>query len=1172
MAALAPRSIVPRVAFGFNSSVSTPVVALEQESLTYITFTGSRAAFVSAEEIGGENLAEGSSKPMHFFPAIRVRGTPARVVTAVAFHKRRKLLGLCVSQLPRAAPPAVVVYSLAQCGGAWVPTVVGTHTWDEAPGGATFGAADFNADASLVVCARRRRARRRERADAREGVHLSSVRGVVPLEHGFATCCSSCGVCVFRRDDDPRQRKRGKVGVKLMRRLALDGARNVVACSSFPPANANSAAATLLVCRHAVALLDLPQLLLTTDPKAKRLPAKRLGAPHHEGDVMALSAGLSKPLLASCSTVGGAVCVWDWRARELAVRYVGDEAFAKQALVCLDVHPGGYELLVGLEDEMRVYRLGHRELFLAQKLATKGVVPLPRDDRPLVSTTPLSALAYANGGHLFAAVMGRLVQVFESRATRGGRACCRARGHAGNVRGLAWAPDDQRLFTVSEDGAVYEWSIGRFEDRHRIVARTRDCVRLGVKWACMCVFDDGALVAAGAPRGSENRRGRDASPAGGEGRVEEPLVCVWPGAIGGPSTDVLLGDRVVTCLLPVDPAGDAAGLLVAGTAFGSVVTARWPFDGPDGAPGDLRELPLCDGAVVALTFCRRDDTLCAAGRGGAILVCSAGRDGFLGVRAAQGRTRVIQVRFNVSVPRARVPEKSIHASRALRGMIARPKISRNEWKMTEIGASKVGNFAPLSRPGASLKQAQAFGGPSDEMVLIERGAFYKLENDVRTLVGQLEQTKAAAKQQQDAARPEFERRLGEQEESYEAQLEALETEVDGVTRRLAEAEDGHAVALAEARAGFDAEAKELESLYDKKLATEAARYMAIRDEIDKIRLDARDELESQVLDSRKSEEKWKKSKESLKETYEAEARLLRDYAAKREASGLLEEQDRRADLELFAAREAARADLELQRKLTTSLHDKAVLKRRNEQLSMDYHKNRDELTESQQAFYAARDRAADAEARLGAALADLRRERASASATRLAADQEKQLDDLVRWKRMLGEQKASSRRRSRPRTATSPRSRRSGASSAASSRTGMQNKAMGITLNRKANELQRARTRVGECRKHIFSKDKRLGGLVEQIDVFLLKLRDPAIRPQAVVLEELHAVRDAVVRLQPARHRAGPPEPDGGAGDDDGASDDKRDARAPQAQAPAQGHRAPDFRTKLPDHAGPSRS
>jgi hypothetical protein len=32
-------------------------------------------------------------------------------------------------------------------------------------------------------------------------------------------------------------------------------------------------------------------------------------------------------------------------------------------------------------------------------------------------------------------------------------------------------------------------------------------------------------------------------------------------------------------------------------------------------------------------------------------------------------------------------------------MIARPKISRNEWELTEISVSKVGNFAPFSCPG-----------------------------------------------------------------------------------------------------------------------------------------------------------------------------------------------------------------------------------------------------------------------------------------------------------------------------------------------------------------------------------------------------------------------------------------------------------------------------------------
>ena len=32
-------------------------------------------------------------------------------------------------------------------------------------------------------------------------------------------------------------------------------------------------------------------------------------------------------------------------------------------------------------------------------------------------------------------------------------------------------------------------------------------------------------------------------------------------------------------------------------------------------------------------------------------------------------------------------------------MIARPKMSQNEWKSTEIRASKVGNFSPFSCPG-----------------------------------------------------------------------------------------------------------------------------------------------------------------------------------------------------------------------------------------------------------------------------------------------------------------------------------------------------------------------------------------------------------------------------------------------------------------------------------------
>jgi hypothetical protein len=54
---------------------------------------------------------------------------------------------------------------------------------------------------------------------------------------------------------------------------------------------------------------------------------------------------------------------------------------------------------------------------------------------------------------------------------------------------------------------------------------------------------------------------------------------------------------------------------------------------------------------------------------------------------------------------------STHASRTLREMIARPKISRNERKTTEIGAFEVGNFAPFSCPGPTSSPRRRAGRP-----------------------------------------------------------------------------------------------------------------------------------------------------------------------------------------------------------------------------------------------------------------------------------------------------------------------------------------------------------------------------------------------------------------------------------------------------------------------------
>lgn len=73
------------------------------------------------------------------------------------------------------------------------------------------------------------------------------------------------------------------------------------------------------------------------------------------------------------------------------------------------------------------------------------------------------------------------------------------RGHANNITSTCWSDDDRTLWTVSEDGAVYQWDIGQVASVGRVLARTKDCVRLGMKYSCItnAAGTNGAVVGAG---------------------------------------------------------------------------------------------------------------------------------------------------------------------------------------------------------------------------------------------------------------------------------------------------------------------------------------------------------------------------------------------------------------------------------------------------------------------------------------------------------------------------------------------------------------------------------------------------------------------------------------------------------------------------------------------------
>ena len=96
---------------------------------------------------------------------------------------------------------------------------------------------------------------------------------------------------------------------------------------------------------------------------------------------------------------------------------------------------------------------------------------------------------------------------------------------------------------------------------------------------------------------------------------------------------------------------------------------------------------------------------------------------------------MIRRRFNVGVLEA-IPERNAwHALSSSREMVARPKMSRNEWKTTELrGFKKLANVSPFSIiPGQLVSQ---LGQSSDEF-FVALSNFRSLWEEVRATCGRV---------------------------------------------------------------------------------------------------------------------------------------------------------------------------------------------------------------------------------------------------------------------------------------------------------------------------------------------------------------------------------------------------------------------------------------------------
>ncbi|XP_076813301.1 cilia- and flagella-associated protein 57-like [Clavelina lepadiformis] len=173
----------------------------------------------------------------------------------------------------------------------------------------------------------------------------------------------------------------------------------------------------------------------------------------HSSTITGLDICIRKPLIATCS-LDHSVRIWNYETNSLELYKVFQEEAYSIAL-----HPSGLYILVGFSDKLRLMNILIDDIRIFKELTIRGC----------------RECAFSNGGHLFAAVHGNVIQVYSSTTFEN---VSNLKGHNGKVRSIAWSADDSKLISSGMDGAVYEWSAAQAKRVNEVVLKT--CAYSGV--------------------------------------------------------------------------------------------------------------------------------------------------------------------------------------------------------------------------------------------------------------------------------------------------------------------------------------------------------------------------------------------------------------------------------------------------------------------------------------------------------------------------------------------------------------------------------------------------------------------------------------------------------------------------------------------------------------------
>ncbi|XP_042660049.1 cilia- and flagella-associated protein 57 isoform X2 [Tyto alba] len=259
---------------------------------------------------------------------------------------------------------------------------------------------------------------------------LPQISAVAAYSKGFACSCSPGVVLLFEKTKEKEVYKESQeiwLPQDLFSSEPKKSGRQDIICICFSPSE------EMMVVNTNKSQLYM-FTMLSTDLMKKTAYFAYLNFPLHSASITGLDICIWKPILATCS-LDRSVRIWNYKTNTLELcKEYREEAYA------VSLHPTGLFCLVGFSDKLRFISLLYEDMHVFKEFSVRKC----------------RECSFSNGGHLFAAVNGNVIQIYSSITLE---KINNLKGHSGKIHAVKWSADDTKFVSCDTHGAVYEWNL-----------------------------------------------------------------------------------------------------------------------------------------------------------------------------------------------------------------------------------------------------------------------------------------------------------------------------------------------------------------------------------------------------------------------------------------------------------------------------------------------------------------------------------------------------------------------------------------------------------------------------------------------------------------------------------------------------------------------------------------